>query len=57
MESTSDDSIFIQIDNSKIKASLIDLNYEEQRHVLNTIKKYLTELLYDFSNQFSKGKK
>lgn len=42
MESNSDDSIFIQIDTSKIKAALIDLNYEEQRQVLNIIKKFLT---------------
>lgn len=57
VEKTSDDSICIQIDTNKIKKKLIDLNYEEQKMLLNRIKEKSIEELRNLTKKFIENEK
>ena len=52
VEKTSDDSICIQVDTSRIKNSLIHLNYEHQKQLLSKIKEQTIKELFDLNNKF-----
>ena len=52
VEKSTDDSICIQIDTQKIKTKLTELNYEEQKILLNKIKEKTIQDLYKLHKKF-----
>ena len=52
VEKTSDDSVCIQVDTSKIKQHLENLNFEEQKMLLNKIKDQAIQELHDLDEKF-----
>jgi dynein heavy chain len=57
VEKSNDDSLCIQVDTNRIKKKLINLNYEEQKMLLNRIKEKAVEELRGLTRRFTDSEK